>query len=62
MQNIIYYFLNKVFMNEVEDEILKYTKKNDKIIFDIGCYRGNFTKNFIINEKKIGIESTFFFI
>ena len=60
MQNIIYYFLNKVFMNEVEDEILKYTKKNDKIIFDIGCYRGNFTKNFIINEKKIGIESTFF--
>ena len=60
MQNIIYYFLNKVFMNEVEDEILKYTKKNDKIIFDIGCYRGNFTKNFISNEKKIGIESTFF--
>ena len=47
-------------MNEVEDEILKYTKKKDKIIFDIGCYRGNFTKNFIKNEKKIGIESNFF--
>ena len=60
MQNIIYYLLNKLFMNEVEDEILKYTKKEDKIIFDIGCYRGNFTKNFIKNEKKIGIESNFF--
>ena len=47
-------------MNEVEDEILKYSKKEDKIVFDIGCYRGGFTKNFIKNEKKIGIESTFF--
>ncbi len=60
MQNIIYYFLNKVFMNEVEDEILKYSKKVDKIVFDIGCFRGGFTKNFIKNEKKIGIESNFF--
>ena len=60
MQNIIYYFLNKVFMNEVEDEILKYSKKVGKIVFDIGCFRGGFTKNFIKNEKKLGIESTFF--
>ena len=60
MQNVIYYLLNKIFMNEVEDEILKYSKKEDKIVFDIGCYRGGFTKNFIKNEKKIGIESTFF--
>ena len=47
-------------MNEVEVEILKYLKKGDKIVFDIGCFRGNFTKNFIKNEKKLGIESTFF--
>ena len=60
MQNIIYYFLNKVFMNEVEDEILKYSKKVGKIVFDIGCFRGGFTKNFVKNEKKIGIESSFF--
>ena len=47
-------------MTEVEGEILKYFKKKDKIVFDIGCFRGNFTKNFIKNEKKLGIKSNFF--
>ena len=47
-------------MNEVESEILKYIKKKEKIVFDIGCFRGNFTKNFIKNEKKLGIKSNFF--
>ena len=47
-------------MNEVEEEILKYSSKGDKIVFDIGCFRGGFTKNFIKNEKKLGLESTFF--
>ena len=47
-------------MNEVEEEILKYSSKGDKIVFDIGCFRGGFTKNFIKNEKKLGMESTFF--
>ena len=60
MQRTIYYLLNKFFMNEVESEILKYLKKKDKIVFDIGCFRGNFTKNFIKNEKKLGIKSNFF--
>ena len=60
MQHIIYYLLNKLFMNEAESEILKYLKKKDKIVFDIGCFRGNFTKNFIKNEQKLGIKSIFF--
>ena len=47
-------------MTEAEDEILKYFKKKDKIVFDIGCFRGNFTKNFIKNEKKLGMKSNFF--
>ena len=47
-------------MNEIESEILKYTSENDKIIFDIGCFRGSFTKNFLKNEKKIGAKSKFF--
>ena len=60
MQQTIYYLLNKFFMNEVEKDILKYFRKRDKIIFDIGCFRGNFTKNFIKNESKLGIKSIFF--
>ena len=60
MQSTIYYLLNKIFMNEVEDEILKYLKKGDKTVFDIGCFRGGFTKNFIKNEKKLGIKSNFY--
>ena len=61
MQKTIYYLLNKFFMNEVENKILSYFKKiNKKIVFDVGCYRGNFTTNFIKNEKRLGIESDFF--
>ena len=42
MQRAIYYLLNKFFMNEVEDEILKYFKKKDKIVFDVGCFSRKF--------------------
>ena len=35
MQTLIYNLLNKFFMNEIEDEILKLLKKRDKIVFDI---------------------------
>ena len=42
-------------MNEVESEILNYLNKENKIIFDVGCFRGNFTKNIIKNENKHGL-------
>ena len=60
MQSSIYYLLNKFFMNEIEKEILKYSGNEDKIIFDVGCFRGNFTKNIIKNENKREINSVFF--
>ena len=47
-------------MNEVESEILNYLNKENKIIFDVGCFRGNFTKNIIKNENKHGLKSRFF--
>ena len=60
MQRLVYYLLNKIFMNEVENEIIKYLGNKDKIIFDVGCYRGSFTNNLIKNENKLGIKSDFF--
>ena len=52
MQSTIYYLLNKIFMNEVEYEILNYSKKGEKIVFDIGCFRGGFTKKFLRKLNK----------
>ena len=60
MQKIIYYLFNKIFLNEVESEILDHLEKKDRIIFDVGCFRGNFTKNIIKYEYKEGIKSKFF--
>jgi len=52
--------LNKIFMNAVEHEIIKCAKKNHKVIFDIGCFRGNFTRSIIKIDKKYSNESSFF--
>ena len=47
-------------MNEIENEIIKFLRRENKIIFDIGCFRGNFTSNFIKREDKLGYKSTFY--
>ena len=61
MEKLIYNIFNKIFMNEVENELLEYIgAEKDKIIFDVGCYRGNFTKNIIKLESKKNIQSNFF--
>ena len=39
MQHLIYYLLNKFFMNKIESEILKYLNKKNKITFDVGCFQ-----------------------
>jgi len=51
MQKIIYKLINKIFMNEVENDLIKLIKSKEKVIFDVGCYRGNFTENILKIEK-----------
>lgn len=58
---IIYNFVDKFLMNDFTDTIVKILnedkKKENFIIFDIGCFRGNFSINL---KKKIAIDSDFY--
>ena len=58
---IIYNFVDKFLMNDFTDPIVKILNKDKKkenfIIFDIGCFRGNFSINL---KKKIAIDSDFY--
>jgi len=61
MEKLIYNIFNKIFMNEVEKELLNYFgEEKNKIIFDVGCFRGNFTRNIIKHESKKSVQSDFF--
>ena len=60
MQKFVYYFLNKFFMSEVETEILTCVPKKNKIVFDVGCFIGNFTKNILKDDYKNGLKSNFY--
>ena len=63
MEKLIYNIFNKIFMNEVESELLDYiSEEENKVIFDVGCFRGNFTKNIIKQESKKKPKIKFFFI
>ena len=40
-------------MNENENDLVKLIKSKEKVIFDVGCYRGNFTENILkINKNE----------
>ena len=52
MQKFIYEIANKILMNEVERDLLKFVKTKKRIFFDIGCYSGNFTSNLIKFNNK----------
>ena len=60
MQKIIYKIINKLFMNEVENELLNLINVKEKIIFDVGCFRGNFTNNLIKNEQRNNNNSNYY--
>ena len=43
---LLYYLANYTFQHSFEKKIVKLIKDKKKIvIFDVGCYRGAFTKN-----------------
>lgn len=60
MQRIIYYLLHKLSMNAIESNIFKYLSSKEKNVFDIGCFRGYFTKNLIKSENRPEIKSNFY--
>jgi len=47
-------------MNPVEEEIIKYLDHKRKTIFDIGCFRGTFTKKLLACKKNQQINFDFF--
>ena len=56
MKAILYYILNFTFP-KLEKEIIKIVKNKKKlIVFDIGCYRGVFTKTILKLIKKKNIN------
>ena len=55
MKKLIYYIMSLI-EHKLEDEILKVLKKEKKLtVFDVGCYRGVFTKKILelVEKKKI---------
>ena len=59
MKKLIYYILNYTF-HRLEPEIMKILKNEKKlVIFDVGCFRGVFTKNTL---KLIGKKKFKFFL
>jgi len=56
MKAILYYILNFTFP-KLEKEIIKIVKNRKKlIVFDVGCYRGVFTKTILKSIKKKNIN------
>ena len=47
-------------MNEVEDDLMSLIKSKEQIIFDVGCYRGNFTQNILKSKKTENKKFKFF--
>ena len=47
-------------MNQIENKIIQFLDKKNKIVFDVGCFKGNFTKNLIKCDRKEGIKSNFY--
>ena len=51
MKNLIYQLLDLTFGDFVKELIESIQKKREIIIFDVGCYKGNFFKKFYYNKR-----------
>lgn len=60
MEKFIYNIWVKLWMNDIESKLLDLVTGNDKVIFDIGAFRGVFTENLINHEKKNGNSSKYY--
>ena len=60
MERFIYYLADRLLMNSMDREIVKFLDNKNPVVFDVGCYRGNFTKKLIKYENKLGINFNFF--
>jgi len=60
MEKIIYNLWVKIWMNDIESKLLDLTKEKNKIIFDVGAFRGVFTQNLLKHETKKGSQSKYY--
>ena len=60
MEKILYNLWVKIWMNDIESELLDLVDKKDKIIFDVGAFRGVFTNNLIKHETLKGNNSKYY--
>ena len=59
LTDFIYSVHSFFFGNSIKD-ILKQTSDKNKIILDVGCYNGWFTKKIMIEEEKLNLLSKYY--
>ena len=55
----LYKLVDKFLMNDFNDELIKYLNKDNLIIFDVGCFVGNFSRNL---KKKLNLKNINFYL
>ena len=56
---ILYSLVDKFLMRDFTDLIIKNLKSKKPIVFDVGCYIGNFSINL---QKKLSLSKTSFYL
>lgn len=57
---MIYNILDRLVMNDFSETILSYIKNNQKcVVFDVGCFQGNFSRNL---KKKMKSKKVHFYL